>query len=290
MSIIKLGHVELRVTDLDRSLQFYTDTMGLGVTAEAKGSAHLRAGSSHHEVTLTEAERPGVEHYAWRVGSPDDLDTYEQALRAHGIETERFEDEPGQDVGVRFTDPAGMTCELYWEMESVGSKGRRAGGVSPERISHIVFATSALEELVDLYRTVFDFKVSDWIESPGGPVGCFMRCNPDHHSLAVLKAPVPGALHHVAWYVPTFDGLKGAADALVAGGNDIEYGPGRHGIGENTYLYFRDPDRMRLEATGEMLFLPDPDYAPCIWKAEEFTKAVSSWGQAPPESFTTEVV
>jgi catechol 2,3-dioxygenase len=289
MSIVKLGHVELRVTDLDRSLNFYTDVMGLAVTEEAKGSAHLRASVAHHEVTLKQADRPGVEHYAWRVGGPEELDTYEQLLGSHGFETHRFEGESGQDVGLRFKDPAGLTVELYWEMESVGPKSRHRG-IAPERVSHMVVATSAIEEFIALYRDVLGFQVSDYIQTPGGTVGCFMRCNPEHHSLAVLHAPVPGALHHLAWYVPSFDGLKDAADILSETGNGIEFGPGRHGIGENTYLYFRDPDRMRLEATGEMLFLPDPDYQPCVWKAEEFGRALSAWGQQPPESFTTEVV
>lgn len=289
MSIVKLGHVELRVTDLDRSLGFYTDTMGLAVTEEGNGRAYLRASTPHHELTLTQADRPGVEHYAWRVGAPEDLDHYEKLLASHGFETQRFEGEPGQDVGLRFTDPAGMTAELYWEMAATGRKAK-GGGIAPERVSHIVFATSAIEEFITLYRRVLGFQVSDYIQTPAGNVGCFMRCNPEHHTLAVLHAPVPGALHHVAWYVPTFDGLKNAADILTDRGGEIEFGPGRHGIGENTYLYFRDPDRMRLEATGEMLFLPDPDYQPCIWKAEEFGRALSAWGQAPPESFTTEVV
>lgn len=289
MSIVKLGHVELRVTDLDRSLNYYTDVMGLDVTEEAKGSAHLRASSAHHEVTLKQADRPGVEHYAWRVGAPEDLDAYEKLLRSNGFETHRYEEEAGQDVGLRFTDPAGLTVELYWEMEKAGPKSRRQG-IAPERVSHIVVATSAIDDFIALYRDILRFDVSDYIQTPGGTVGCFMRCNPEHHSLAVLNAPVPGALHHLAWYVPTFDGLKNAADILSETGNEIEFGPGRHGIGANTYLYFRDPDRMRLEATGEMMFLPDTDYEPCVWKAEEFGRALSAWGQAPPESFTTEVV
>lgn len=290
MSIVKLGHVELRVTDLDRSVGFYNEVMGLTVTSEQGGTAHLRAGGSHHDLTLTQADRAGLEHYAWRVGAPDELDSYEKLLSGKGFDTARFDGEDGQDVGLRFTDPAGMTCELYWEMEKVGKRisGR---GIAPERPSHIVFATSAVDEMVSFYRDVFGFMVSDEIVAPDGMlIGCFMRNNPEHHSLAVLRAPIPGALHHVAWYVPTFDGLKRAADILSATDNPIEYGPGRHGIGENTYLYFRDPDTMRMEATGEMLFLPDPDYEPCVWKAEEFGKAVSAWGAAPPESFMTEAV
>lgn len=290
MTIVKLGHVELRVTDLERSVGYYQDVMGLTVTEEAGGAAHLRAGPSHHDLTLRQAERPGLEHYAWRVGGPDELNTYEKLLGDRGVATTRFDGEDGQDVGVRFTDPAGMTCELYWEMENVG-KRPAFRGIGPERPSHIVFATAAVDEMVAFYRDVMGFMVSDEIVAPDGMlVGCFMRNNPDHHSLAVLRAPVPGALHHVAWHVPSFDGLKRAADLLAAGNHDIEYGPGRHGIGENTYLYFRDPDRMRMEATGEMLFLPDPDYQPCVWKAEEFVKAVSAWGAAPPESFMTEAV
>ncbi|MDA8072493.1 MAG: VOC family protein [Actinomycetota bacterium] len=290
MSIVKLGHAEVKVTDLDRSLRYYSEIMGLDVTEEASGHAFLHAADAHHEITLTQAERPGLEHYSWRVGSPEDLQHYAAVLVEHGFETNWFEGEPGQDVGLRFVDPSGMTTELYWHMDPATGHGSRRG-ISPERISHIVIATSAIEEFIALYRDVLGFSVSDYIKAPGGgSVGCFMRCNPDHHSLAVLHAPVPGALHHIAWYVPSFDGLKDAADVLADTGNEIEFGPGRHGIGANTYLYFRDPDRMRLEATGEMMFIPDTDYEPCIWKAEEFGKALSAWGQVPPESFRTEAV
>lgn len=289
MSIVKLGHAEIRVSDLDRSLGFYAQTVGLDVTDEVGGRAFLHANDSHHELTLKGASTPGLEHYGWRVGSPDDLDHYAEVLGARGIDTDRYEDELGQDVGLRFLDPAGMTVELYWHMDQ-GAESRERRGISPERISHIVIATSEIDAFVGLYRDVLGFKVSDYIHAPDGTVGCFMRCNPDHHSLAVLKAPVPGALHHIAWKMGSFDGLKDAADVLSSAGAEIEFGPGRHGIGANTYLYFRDPDRIRLEATGEMLFIPDTDYEPLVWQASDFAKALSAWGQVAPESFSAEVV
>jgi catechol 2,3-dioxygenase len=192
-----------------------------------------------------ESDRPGLEHYGWRVGSLEDLTGYEKTLGERGVETEWFEGEPGQDRGLRFTDPAGMTAELYWEMDAEQAPTNRHG-IAPERLSHIVFATSAVDEVVSLYCDVFGFKVSDVIQAPDGTAGCFMRCGPMHHTLAVLRAPIPGALHHIAWQVPSFEALKSAADVLSQTGNEIEYGPGRHGIGQNTYLYFRDPDRMRM--------------------------------------------
>ena len=42
MQIRELGHVVLQVTDLDRSLKFYRDTLGLPVVSIAKprGAAH----------------------------------------------------------------------------------------------------------------------------------------------------------------------------------------------------------------------------------------------------------
>ena len=49
----RLGHVNLRVSDLDRSIQFYQDALGLALRQRiSRGGAFLAAGGYHHHVGL----------------------------------------------------------------------------------------------------------------------------------------------------------------------------------------------------------------------------------------------
>ena len=49
---VRVGHVHLRVADLDRSIAFYRDALGLSVTADGR-AVGLDAGSSRRATTTT---------------------------------------------------------------------------------------------------------------------------------------------------------------------------------------------------------------------------------------------
>jgi len=55
-----IGHVHLKVSDLDRSIQFYTGAIGFEVTGRLGGSAaFLSAGGYHHHLGLNTWESAG---------------------------------------------------------------------------------------------------------------------------------------------------------------------------------------------------------------------------------------
>src|SRR5512132_712046 len=60
---VRIGHVHLRVADLDRALGFYRDALGLGVTADGRAvgldAAFLAAGDYHHHIGLNTWESEG---------------------------------------------------------------------------------------------------------------------------------------------------------------------------------------------------------------------------------------
>src|SRR4051794_14060220 len=55
-----IGHVNLKVTDLERSLVFYRDVIGLRVTQQDEASVFLAAGNYHHHVALNVWGAPGT--------------------------------------------------------------------------------------------------------------------------------------------------------------------------------------------------------------------------------------
>ena len=132
--IRKLGHVVFYVSDMERSVRFYTEVLPFKVTdVNEQGMVFLRCAADHH--TLALAQRPnGVQppkeylqlsHFALEVPSMDDLFRIRDWLRQHNV-TITFEGRkgPGCNPGVEFLDPDGYTIELYAGMEQVGWDGK----------------------------------------------------------------------------------------------------------------------------------------------------------------------
>lgn len=89
-----------------------------------------------------------------------------------------------------------------------------------------------------------------------------LTTNEKSHDLGILldaSDDGSGRIHHYAWRVDTRAELELAADLLIENGTPIEYGPGVHGIGEQTYLYFREPSGLRIELStgGYRNYVPD---------------------------------
>ncbi len=86
MRVAHLGHVEVRTPKLEESLLFFKNVLGLEETERDGRTVYLRAWGDweHHTLVLTEAERPGVEHVAYRVAAPDDVEAYARRVEASG--------------------------------------------------------------------------------------------------------------------------------------------------------------------------------------------------------------
>ena len=121
----QLGHVVLRVRDVERSKGFYTDVLGLHVTFESPGSmVFMSAGESSHELALMalgpdapgpDNSRVGMYHFAWEMESFEDLRGLKRELDEKGVEIVGIGDH-GISMGVYFLDPDGNEMEAYYEL------------------------------------------------------------------------------------------------------------------------------------------------------------------------------
>src|SRR4030095_14240610 len=73
--IAHLAHVELLTPDLEETLGFFKDLLGLEETERSARSAYLRGYEEqyHHSLKVTKARRAGLGHVAWRTRSPQAL-------------------------------------------------------------------------------------------------------------------------------------------------------------------------------------------------------------------------
>jgi catechol 2,3-dioxygenase-like lactoylglutathione lyase family enzyme len=130
--IKKLGHVVIRVSDLQRSTDFYVKMLGLKVSdvysedLMPDGMVFLRFNADHHGVALVggmqeSAKGRELHHFAFEVATLDEVFEVRNHLRAHGVPIV-FEGRrrAGVQIAVEFTDPDGHNLEIYWGMDRVG--------------------------------------------------------------------------------------------------------------------------------------------------------------------------
>lgn len=119
------------------------------------------------------------------------------------------------------------------------------------KIGHVALYVSDIERSTRFYAEILGFHISDIYDEdmmPGGAV--FMRCNPDHHGIALFKAseanPAGAGLHHLAFEVETLDEVVSARTHLRANHVPLDF-DGRRRAGVQIAVEFRDPDGHRLE-------------------------------------------
>ena len=132
----ELGHVHLKVRDVERAVEFYTEILGLDVTERTGQFAFLTFGERHHDVALqglgpdapsrgdepldsSEARRAshgpnrgvGLYHAAFEVEDPEALAATHRRLRERGISVSPVDH--GISKALYFSDPDGNGLEVY---------------------------------------------------------------------------------------------------------------------------------------------------------------------------------
>ena len=123
ITIKKIGHVVLSVSDIERSTKFWTDVMGFKFSDKNEnGMMFFRNSTDHHTIALIQAteknELPrrgqvGFDHMALEVPTVSELFKIRDFLKSKGI-TIFYEGRrgPGGNPGLEFYDPDGFKIEL----------------------------------------------------------------------------------------------------------------------------------------------------------------------------------
>jgi catechol-2,3-dioxygenase len=275
-----LRSVALTVPDLELAEAFFTNIWHLQVAARTPDALYLRgAGTDHHLLALHRAAGAAqIVHVTLRARSQQALALAAQKTEAAGgqvLTAPAPLTEPGGGHAVTLVDPDGRVFRLVHGDEQVNAIDAPD---MPVRLAHVVLNSSHVEDTRQFMEKALDFSLSDRTR-----IMAFMRCNSDHHSVA-LGDTDNNALNHIAFLMPDLDAVMRGGGRMKDAGYPIEWGPGRHGPGDNAFNYFVGPFDIVIEYTAEVEQIDDSYQAgqPTDWTWP--TGRVDQWGISQPPS------
>ena len=135
-SINKVGHVVLSVKNVEASMKFYAEALGMEVMLHREGNAaFLSFGTQHHDIALfkapegAETGKVGLHHIAFQIeGGETELRQLYGRILQHGTKVDYTTDH-GMTHSVYFFDPDGNRLEIFSEVMApeAGRQYMRAG-------------------------------------------------------------------------------------------------------------------------------------------------------------------
>jgi len=277
--ISRIGHVGLCVPDIERSVAFAEQVLGLRVTDTDSSATYLTCNARHHELILFEGRQPACHHLAFEIFDPRVFRDFRYRLDRLGLDALDGWSELGVQEAVHLLAPGGFVIEVFHGMAADEPERYDTVGVRPRKFEHITLKSAAKEELEEFLQGVLGMRLSD---RAADQISWF-RANEEHHGLSVIRADV-NQLQHYAWQVD-WESIRRVGDHLIKRGSQFVWGPGHHGIGDNYFCYFHDADGVIVEYSADIQRIENElSYEARVWPDDPLS--VNQWGNPePPPAF-----
>lgn len=279
-----VSHIGFRVPDVEGTSIFYQRILGMVEHARLdNGGIRLGWGVGHHVVDLYPGEQTLL-HYGFEVRDEGGLDGIRERLTAAAIpftalDAGLIDECVGLVEGLVVDDPDGTPVHFHSQVQRSGENSADTGR-RPIKFQHTTLASADAPRIVDFFVNVIGFKLTDKLDNDSF---FWMRSDLDHHTLACVETGVVGDIDHYSYDLAEWADFKDWSDRLTELGVDVQWGPGRHGPGNNLFVFFDDPAGNHVELSAEMEKFHD-DIARIHHR--EWTpapKSVNLWGGQTPK-------
>ncbi|WP_284981572.1 VOC family protein [Arthrobacter sp. efr-133-TYG-118] len=278
-----VSHIGFYVPDITAAQGFYNRVLGLAVHETLPdGTVRMGWGTGHHVLDLIEGPK-GLAYYGFEVRDENGIEGIRTRLQKAGhaveaLDTTHISAAIGAPEGIAVVDPDGTAVHFHTAVhrqgENAADPGRR-----PIKFQHTTVGTADLEPMVEFFVNTVGFRISDQLEDGRF---CWLRSDKDHHTLAIVNVGQGGDLDHYSYDLAEWEDFKSWCDRLTELDVPVAWGPGRHGPGNNLFVFFDDPAGNHIELSAEMEKFYDDrvTYVPRRWQPTP--SSVNLWGGQLP--------
>ena len=310
MGVMRIGHVSLKVMDIQAAIKHYRDVIGMTVTMEDKaGNVYLKCWDEwdRYSVILTPSDQAGMNHVAYKVENDADLEDLKTKVEAFGIKTTWLAEGtlPATGRMLQYKLPSGHDMRLFALKEYVGTD---VGSTNPDPwpdsvhgagahwLDHVLLmaefnpetGTNHVADNTKFFIDVLNFYQTERIVV--GPEGAFtlasfLTISNKAHDIAFVGGPRPG-IHHLSFYLDSWHDVLKAADIMGKKKIKIDVAPTRHGITRGETIYFFDPSGNRNETFAGMGYLAQRDRPVTTWTEDQLWTSIFFHTGMPHAAFT----
>ena len=280
--VFRLGYVALNVKDPEAVAEDTCNIVGARISDRSDKAIMLTSNQRRAEMILVRSGQNNLRRVGLEAVDPSAVDEVKARAERAGLRI--LSDRPSLDCidkGVTFLTSEGHAIEVHTPMPLDQPLRYHGPGQRPRFLDHLNFAAADPQKFAEEMTAATGLLLSE--RTSGYEIMWMRAADGRHHTVAAVKGGT--GVHHISWEFAGFDAMKGVADALIPQERRLVWGPGRHGAGDNLFLYYVDPAGFLIECIAEMEIIQDLDMPVRVSDPGENLsnwRVVNQWGALPP--------
>jgi 2,3-dihydroxybiphenyl 1,2-dioxygenase len=287
---VHLGYLVVETQKFADWRRFGRDAMGMHVEDLGADAVRFRLDEQQCRFLLQRGPAEDVTTLGWQVDDHETLDEILRRVRRGGVPVTNGSDEEaalrGVERLVRLPGPNGLAQELYTQAHAGGEFEVAGGGfVTGEfGLGHVAVATTKPHQVRGYYDTLFDARLSDFIDETMSGVKVkirFLRVNRRHHSVAIAAVnrlpinPIRTRVQHLNIQVAELEDLTASYRRVRELGFDLALDMGQHTNDKELSFYAVTPSGFEWEVGWNPLVVDESTWQPTTHQG------ISIWGHTP---------
>ena len=279
----RLGYVALETANPAGVAEDAIAIAGARIVEQSDDRIILTSNTRNAELIVYKAESSALRRVGLEAVNEDAVDEIERRAREAGLQVlSTTPSLPSIKKSVTLATSEGIIFEAHTPVAAEQPLRYHGPGVHPKCLDHVNLSAADPKKWAEEMSAVFGLLLSE--RTTGYEISWMRAADGRHHTVAAVKSPGAG-VHHISWEFNSFEDFKKLGDNLIPEGRRLVWGPGRHGAGDNLFLYFWDKGGFLIECIAEMEIIHDVNEPPRVVEPGEGLsnwKVVNQWGATPP--------
>jgi 2,3-dihydroxybiphenyl 1,2-dioxygenase len=289
---VHLGYLVIETEKFAEWRRFGRDAIGMHLDETLPGVMRFRLDDNECRFLLQRGPAEDTTALGWELDDHATFDTIAARITSHGVPlTEGTAEETalrGVERFVRFPGPNGLAQEMYVNARkaaaplSLGVGGGFVTGV--DGMGHVAIATKKPQQMRGYYNSVFDARLSDYIEETINGLKFkirFLRVNERHHTIAIASMnllplnPIRTKVQHCNVQVADLNDMTLAYQRVKQLGFDMTLSVGQHTNDKELSFYAMTPSGFEWELGWNPIVVDESTWEPTTHQG------ISIWGHTP---------